>query len=53
MQMHGLHGFSNLEFFKDKSNNEIIVVLEEMIRNEKLFNEIKQLKEEIQRHEIL
>jgi hypothetical protein len=44
MKMHGLHGFSNLEYFKDKTNNEVIVLLEEMIRNEKLLKELQELK---------
>lgn len=40
--MHGLHGYQ-LECFAGKSNNEIIVLLEEIIRNEVLNEKIKEL----------
>lgn len=49
MRMHGLHGFNELAYFKDHSNAEIVVLLEEIFRSETQMKKIKQLEYELNR----
>jgi hypothetical protein len=47
MKMHGLHGFDELDYFKGKSNNEIIILLEEIFRADMLRKKIHAIKQQL------
>ena len=48
MRMHGLHN-DEMEIFRDKPNNEVIILLEEQMKYEKLSKQLQELQQEIKR----
>lgn len=47
MRIHGLHNIDKLKLFKNKHINEVIILLEEMLRNEKLNDKVQFYEEKL------